>query len=313
MLKRGQISIFITLGILILSTIIYSYYLLNDTVQTNIQIRSRVWESLDPSIKSCYEEKAKESIYLMGHQGGYILNTPLIYETEQSSVAYHLYDYEFMLPSKEEIEVEIENYLNNVMEYCYSLYSYRSNNGPYSNFDANVVITPENIMINTMVDNYSLTSFFDISLGSILAKEGKIIRNLVKGDDYFDFVDLELDNFPLTLFPVRANTIIYSLHDTDSEPPFVYNFAVLFKPNRRPFMEFIPDFSLSKGDILNYTIITHDDGQVQCYSTSRLVEIDNNTLYFDAKFPGEFPVIIGVKDEQGLYFERQVLFMVKDG
>jgi hypothetical protein len=190
--KRGQVTIFILIGIIIVaaSVLVYIFY-------PNIQSTLGIEESTPQTyIQSCVEDKLRETVNLISTQGGSV--TPELYSKYQGiNIEYLCYTEEFYATCivqqpmlKQHIENEIENEIEGTVDDCFNSleasYAARGYSVEMKTGNKNVELLPQKI-ISTF--NYSFT--------------------LTKGDDIqeYDSFNIVLNNNLYELVAI-ANSII---------------------------------------------------------------------------------------------------------
>lgn len=112
-MKKGQISIFIIIAIIIAAVIGAILILKGNSVP-----KERVFPEIQPVYsyyESCIKETGERAIYSIGWSGGYY--TFPDYSTENAIPYYYLQGKNYA-PSKNFIESELSEYMNNVLIYC---------------------------------------------------------------------------------------------------------------------------------------------------------------------------------------------------
>lgn len=113
-MKRGQISIFIIMTILILA-IVFLIFLNRDYIFNNSGKISPEILPVKNFIDKCIEETGKEAIMYVSSTGGYFSSPNL---STENHIAYYLYNQNNYMPEKEKIEREISDYMNEMMFFC---------------------------------------------------------------------------------------------------------------------------------------------------------------------------------------------------
>ena len=108
--KRGQITIFIIIAIVIIG-IIGLYFLFDDELEKMFTTKT---SSINTFVEECIENTGKDAIYQIGQNGGYYL-TPKI--STPGGIPYYYNEKNYM-PSKKRIENQIALYLNEMLEFC---------------------------------------------------------------------------------------------------------------------------------------------------------------------------------------------------
>jgi len=118
--KRGQVTIFIIIAVLIVAGVSL-FFILKDTdtkKQEQIEINPEI-EPVYSYVQNCLDSSSEDVVYTVGVGGGYY-NVEEDMSTENLGVTYHLKDGESLMPSKKEIEKEISNNIEMETENCSS-------------------------------------------------------------------------------------------------------------------------------------------------------------------------------------------------
>jgi len=113
-MKRGQITIFIIVAVLILIAIILFIILKQRILIPDSKVNPEV-EPIYSFIQQCIDETAKESIIFISKNGGYFENPE---KTFENSIPYYLYESENLMPSKEKIQEQLALRFNDNIKYC---------------------------------------------------------------------------------------------------------------------------------------------------------------------------------------------------
>ena len=220
-MKKGQVTIYIIIGIVILAVIVavfaFRSQLLASTFnrqQQNLNLLPIEIRPVKENINSCVYETAKQGIILVGQQGGYYnipkdeLPRSIINPFSNSleilrgdEVAYWYYTTsngieKITIPSKEDIEKEIQYYINDNLQDCLENLTNFEDNGYEINEDgiveSKVTIGPENVDVDVKYDvevNYKgVSRKLDEHFAKIDVRLGMIY------DAARDIVDEELKN-----------------------------------------------------------------------------------------------------------------------
>ncbi|MBS3079693.1 hypothetical protein J4218_06225 [Candidatus Pacearchaeota archaeon] len=121
---KGQISIFIIVGILIGVIGIFGYGL---KVQHDDAISNEFFsqEELKPQIENiqsnvfmCLYEPSKEGLRVIGVQGGYYNKPDKIFDLGNEFIPYYYYEGNFLMPSSEKIADELESLVEDKVDVC---------------------------------------------------------------------------------------------------------------------------------------------------------------------------------------------------
>jgi len=111
--KKGQVTIFVILGILIVVAGVL-YFSFRDVVDSSVGGFSGS-NQVKVFVDECFEEVSEEAVYLVGEGGGYFISENF---SEETGFNYHLYGEENYFPSLETIEEEISLYVATNLFFC---------------------------------------------------------------------------------------------------------------------------------------------------------------------------------------------------
>ena len=185
--KRGQATIFIILGLVIVIFVIILFYLKQDTIREKIgqlSFRSTVVpervQTVVFYVDGCLENLAKEGIDVIGRKGGYIILSNSIefnpnrylQVDEFTKNPYWLNRYGQNIPTATSMEGQIKNYIDENFNSRCNLNSFEAINYKFDmdDPDVSVSINKDNVVIN-------LNSKFDTKIG----EEVFSLKNYVTG------------------------------------------------------------------------------------------------------------------------------------
>jgi hypothetical protein len=113
MKKKGQITIFIIVAILIVG-IGVSFFIFKDSIFGKNEVSSEI-APIKNFVDSCIESEIEETVYLIGEGGGYYF--PPILSNSGGNV-YYFYEGENYFPSRSKIESQFSNSLESRIFYC---------------------------------------------------------------------------------------------------------------------------------------------------------------------------------------------------
>ncbi len=341
MQKRGQVTIFLVVGIIILAAFAGIFYFTSSLRQEGLLVSEEtatdalgVKPRITSFVESCIREVATPGIYLLGIQGGIIhLDDPtksLI--TENGIINYGYLNGENLL-STEKMEAQLNAYLEEELSLCLEDFSSFSPEitveieeeltAKSKIKEKEVIVTldypikaikgGETVKIDTFSESIPLKFGRAISGAAAIIKEHqknpsqlKMQQNL--GADYF-----------VTTFPYDSSITLYSLSDSSSiidSAPFTFMFAIKDENyNTPPELAFIQDFTLQKGAPFTYQLQASDadEDRLQFYSDSAQFPVDENGLInATASSPGTFMITFLVEDAKGEKDEQQVRMVVME-
>jgi hypothetical protein len=188
-IKKAQISVFVIVAVVIIVGIgSYLYY--NDQLSFGDKIDPIV-QPVYSFVKDCMEKTAKDAVLDTSKFGGYFVSPDLSLD---NGIPYYFYNEKNYMPSKEEIQRQLEDYINNVFYSCV---------GKYENFEE-YEINPKNIEAKATIKNEEVV--FNI----------KYPLTIVKDENTFVF-----ENFVVKI-PARLgviyDSIVYLMEDQVKSP-----------------------------------------------------------------------------------------------
>lgn len=244
MKKRGQVTIFIVIGLVLVLVIGLVYYFSvssaskkgkADIISTT-QVSDDILE-IKNNLNSCLEEKSSEALEYISFYGGYIYNTPKYIEPFRGNdVAYAYYQGEFIYPKKKQMEEEMKDYLVDNFESCINTEAYSY---VFEIKEPKVTVTIDEDKVNFKIQySFTLTkdkSSYDVSdkyefkryvrlgylyilMQNITAKE-KELGYIIDMDYLFSL------NTKIYIYELDNKTLIYRLADLPERPYKDYNFT----------------------------------------------------------------------------------------
>jgi len=113
MIKRGQVTIFIIIAIILVVSIV-GFFLFRQQLESRGVLTPQD-EGVYLFVENCIEEIGKDAIYYIAENGGYFL--PPEFSTSQG-IPYYYSNGKNYMPSKKDIEKEISYYMNNLLPSC---------------------------------------------------------------------------------------------------------------------------------------------------------------------------------------------------
>jgi len=306
--KKGQIVIFILIGIVILIAIGFILFIQEsaseDTRKEEIAEIPFQIQPVETYVKSCIESSGPLGLYLIGIQGGFIEPFPISLLTHYSSIAYGYYEGVKTLVSLQAIGSEFSKYIETELPSCINnfeaLKGYDITGGEIK---AETVFTEEETIVNV---NYPLTirregsrttiSDFSVSFPVRLRKIYDVVDTIVDKEadepNSIDITYLTESGFDVGIVPINLDTILYIISDNKSKlagAPYIFMFANKFKVSdirdpltgHEPVLDFIPDFTVLVGQELTYQVIADDvdNDNLQFFAYSTLNIQINETGY----------------------------------
>lgn len=244
MQKRGQVTLFVIIGIVILVTIgIIVYFASSSTGKqgkSDIIQTTKVSDDISEiknSLDICLEEKASESLDYISYYGGYIYETPeYIVNFRGNEVAYGFYQGEFLYPTLEDMEKEMINYIVYNFDSCIATedYAYQFDIQPPSvhvkieEDKVNFIINYQFILTKDK-ESYEVKDKSEFNKNVRLGYLYKLMQSITTKEYEVGYVlDMDylfsLDN-KIYIYELDNKTLIYRLADLPGRPYLNYNYT----------------------------------------------------------------------------------------
>lgn len=245
--KKAQISVFIIVAIVVVAVIGIVIYLGGSSTISDADKAFFSQQNIKPevdnirnSILSCADETTKDSLRVIGIQGGYYKEPKDYYDVGDYFIPYYYNEGEFLMPSKKEIERQLEDYVDNNLRYCLDELN-------FNNFKLKYRIPETNTRISEKEE-----VIFTIDLPIIIEREGK--RML-----------LELNELPVSQESYLYRILEVAKYITDShkdDPDMICINCVADMAFRR---ELYVDFIEFRGDTETLVMITENKTMTEPY------------------------------------------------
>tara|TARA_Y100000310_G_scaffold159115_1_gene158632 strand:- start:56029 stop:57063 length:1035 start_codon:yes stop_codon:yes gene_type:complete len=339
--KRGQITTFAIIGIIILAVAILVVVI--NTADDVISDTSDLGEAqpISEFTQDCLEQATKNGIIAISRQGGYY-NPPL----ESSIIFFDDYlpyfyeEKEYKIITKEKAQLELEQYLEEKIPLCTDSYTNFVEQGftissgnpkatvnfnQKAHVDLRYPITIKKDLEVITIDKYSYTVNLDIDKFLLATKE--LVDLQVKHNGYICLTclqeinkeyNVEIDVLPIYDPTYFNNDIIwYRLSDPENEfigsEPFTFEFITEYfnasSPEPKFEIEEIPDLTVKTGDEVDFEVMANKDATFT--STSDLFQITpEGKIKFiaEVEYTGTNLVLVSGKDSLGQ--EDQEIFKV---
>jgi hypothetical protein len=337
MLKRGQVSVFLVVGIVILLLSALFFFIFGQLTKAPLEVEAeQAVESLGPKgavqayVEECMKKTIEPSLYLLALQGG------LIYPDEESKILlteHGVVNYAWLNGvngiSKEKMEQDLAMYMQENVEFCL---------GDFDTFSKqNVVIKADYLSISgqTSIQDSLVNAKLHLPLQIILASnDSSELQNfeiqtesslgtIFKDVEALPFADLhpaELAGLPylVTVFPFDQSVTIYSFSEekpADAEPlNFLFAVRNDLPANTAPQLTFIPDKIFRVGEIWKEQLTADDQDEdiLNFYSDSTLFPINKEgNILVKINNPGIFKVRFEVDDGRGGKDQQEVSILVR--
>ena len=178
-MKRGQVTIFIIIAILIVTVIIFILFLVKTKSTSELDKEFFSQANIKPSLQNiqsfildCMDETSKDALNVIGVQGGYYLKPEKAYDLQWVFIPYYYHKGEFLMPSKQRIESELNNYVDDQLRDCIE-------NGEFNDFR----LSYDSSRTRSMIKPGEIS--FEIDMPIQIKKEDNVVT-------------IELEDYPIT-------------------------------------------------------------------------------------------------------------------
>tara|TARA_Y100000034_G_scaffold130234_2_gene188138 strand:- start:1101 stop:1868 length:768 start_codon:yes stop_codon:yes gene_type:complete len=243
-MKRGQVTVILIVAIVIVVAILLVYFLTQKSSQSAIDL-SKIDPEFRPlykSLSNCLEDRANDALLITGLSGGYIEPKKNFLETNLGLVSYGLKNNKNVLISKEKLEDEISNYIDDSISFCVDSISFEVEFGESNTrteIKGNKVIVNPRFKITVSSGNKSVV--FDqypdieipVKLGHIIDIANGIIEKQKQTGDQISLTYLSDFDVNVIFDYVDDKTLLYIVYDEDSKIEDIpYSFLFLAEMNK---------------------------------------------------------------------------------
>ncbi|MEK6809677.1 MAG: hypothetical protein AABY40_03310 [Nanoarchaeota archaeon] len=334
MLKRGQVTIFLVIGIVILLLAALFFYLFGRITEAPLQVEQEeavkylgVAGTVQSFVEKCIKDTLDPAVYLLAVQGG------VIYPKEDSLILltdHGLVNYAWMNGisglSRDKMEEDLAAYLEKNIDFCLGGFeTFKKQNilvtPNYKKIDAEVAIQKSAIRSKlTLPLQLLLSNGDEQSLSIFSVQQTSSLGSIVEVVEALRFPDLGPEDFlsvpyQSAVFPFDESVIIYSLSKNEQDEPLNFMFAVRndFPANKPPQLAFIPDKTFRVGDRWQEQLDADDpDNDILAYSSdsSAFSVSKDGSVDVELATTGIFEVTFSVEDKRGGKDEQEVSILV---
>ncbi len=339
MQKRGQVTIFLIVGILLLvifaAVLWASSYFQKEKLEAEIEtpLSLGLKPQLSSFVESCLEETAVPGLYLLGAQGGVIYpdDPAKVLATEKALINYGYLNGVDQL-EVEEMEKQLNLFIEENLPPCLGDFASFAEKGITVEKKGGIKVdskaTPANVLVSLKYpleatfgeDRIEISTFsqrIPLPLGSVVDEAENIIEKHQEQPARLELSPSHHENYFITVFPFDRGTFIYSISDEGSVidgAPFTFIFAVRDDQiNSPPELGQIPNMVVNQGSRFTYQLSARDpeDDSLIFSSDSPLFTVDQNG-WIDAEISGAgtYQINFAVEDVHGQKDEQSVRFVV---
>jgi hypothetical protein len=201
--KKGQLTIFIIIGIVLLAIAGVAYYYMTQIKKTEVSSETSELSSdilpVKAYIDSCIKSVGKDAIFWIGQQGGYYIPPEKSIVNYYLKIPYYYYLGDSVMPTMDRVERELAAYVNNMLPNCTNNLEEIESLG--FNVEQGTVSTKARISPNMVT--------FDVNLPVV-------IKETNKKSSVSDFKVVIGDIRLYTIYDVARNLTIGQLNDPTS-------------------------------------------------------------------------------------------------
>ena len=305
--KRGQMTIFIIIGLLVLFLAVFGLYLLGQQETTDVQVPTEA-QPVKLYIDECLNTIANNGIELIASQGGY-LDKKNGKEFDEGVIAYGYANSEDVLVTINDMESEIEVYINSALPECidFKLFEDQGYNFSTEEITSKADILTDKVIIDVRYPiefskgtaKYSLERFStDINqpLGDMHSLAQQIVEKTIEDPEYIDTDTLSENNYNVDLFPLSPDEMGISINMVG----FAFIFVNKYDFNQPPILDIPSELRFTEGEAAIYQVTASDpenDPLTFSDDTSLFDITQDGVILFTPDVPGEYDVTISVEDK----------------
>jgi hypothetical protein len=244
--KRGQLTLFIILGIVIIFAISLIFILtksnLQDSLFTSSSSKAQV-SLIENDLKDCFEQRVLSAIWSAGLNVGYVESPRGDFkETSLGIIYYGLKDQKDQILSKEEIEKEIKAYIDSSIPFCLNIDDELE--PKFEELDSLVSIKQDFVEVKLEIpfyleelnsktkSNQRYKTTVPIRLGKIVDLSHEIVKKQKESGDMIPITYLTTFDVDIIFDYYDDKTLIYIINDKESTINEIsYSFAFLAELN----------------------------------------------------------------------------------
>lgn len=242
MVKRGQVSIFLIVALIIIILLSLTYFLKLSIpkIQKQEIAKASKTDLIRADIQSCLNNVANSAIYSLGLQGGYTEKPDKFLTINNSIIAFGYYKNAAIINSLKGLESELNSYIEKNLPLCVSEERLIFEQGSVI---SKVIINENDIKIEvsypirikqedrveSLPENYQIE--LKIRLGYVYNFILSIIQKQLRDPLNIDIANLLKSDLTIDVVGYKDNVLIYLITDKKSKinnKPFVFIFANYF-------------------------------------------------------------------------------------
>jgi hypothetical protein len=328
--KKGQITLFIIIGIIIVVIAAVLYFISRQQPGEVAAELAKLPTRVQPvylNVRECLKQVSVEGTKLIAIKGGYYLPKNAVY-FGQGPVAYGSINGTNILATIPEMESQLGEYANAGLKNCINLDVFKQQGLQFeesANISTKVTISDYSVTFevdyplvvisgSSRTQLNKFTNEVALPLGNMYATAAAIAEKIAENPEYINPDILSNSSYTINIMPVSITDMVYSIKDEKDDFTFLFaaNYGNL---NKAPVMDINDSFELKKGQEFNYTINVSDPENdiLTFYDDTPMFDITSQGLIsFVPEVAGEFNVEIRVEDNHNNEDRRVILFKVNE-
>ncbi|MFQ5621172.1 MAG: hypothetical protein ACE5FT_04975 [Candidatus Nanoarchaeia archaeon] len=320
---RGQIALWIIIGIVLIGLAFFGYQMAREAAPIPVDV-----VPIQNYIETCLVDSMADGARLLGVQGGHIAVPEIHAQTEHGPVSFSVIDRVPMLATVEDMQDELSKYVADAVVDCVGDFPEFVEQGfiiEQKEAEAESQITVDGIEVqltyplkislnNITTDIQRFRAELNSPLWRAHATMSGILLKTIQDPNWVDLTYLADLYGDVEILPHNATVLTYVVTIPADPEPFIFISAASFIPNTAPEIRMEPVVNMQHGEEFNrqVQVVDPDDDKVTCEDDTALFDItDDCRISFIAEVEGTYQVIIGAVDEIGNRAEKEVNFVVE--
>jgi hypothetical protein len=244
--KKGQVTIFIIIGLMILLTFSILFYFQKSIEGNNINLKRIFSFKLDTIpiknyVEDCLQATSNEAINYVGKHGGYYdLDNVISTNSAIYNTAYYFFLGQNLMPNKNNVEKEISNYIDDNLFFClqnFAVFEEQGFNIKFGDIKSSVNLNNDNLRVSLNLpltikkdsQIYKLDYFIvnaDTKFGRMLDSASALIENQMYTPDNICisciFKEAEKNDIVIELYNLNNDTVIFLFFDVKNDQKLIY-------------------------------------------------------------------------------------------
>lgn len=243
--KKGQITLFVILGVVIIGALALGFYFRQQIATKEVREEAAELTGLPPDVdtlreevEDCAKQVSDEALYFVGRQGGYFLAPDDSIVVGDDSVAFGVQNNAKTLVSEETFKNEISSYVNAFLPECVDYGSYPDleifDQNPVTDVDFGNEKAALDIEYKVTVqkdgNTYNLFEPYEVELPlrvkKVYESSSKIADDIAANQEDFDVAKIASYGTDVDVYHVGDGFLIVNVRDVKQEQNYDFQFGV---------------------------------------------------------------------------------------